>query len=492
MVDHVEIRPSGPVSGSIRPPGSKSITNRALVCAALAEGESVLCGALDCDDTQVMIEALRRLGIGIEHDTAAAIVRVAGRGGELAAGEVELFAADSGTTARFLAAVCALGRGTYRIDGSPQLRRRPMADLLDALRQLGTEAASASGNGGLPVEIRGRGLPGGRATMAGDVSSQFLSGLLLAAPYAATDVELTVVGKLVSRPYVDMTLAVMGSFGVGVNSSEGCNVTDAAKVGTVPSGRPRITMVFSEAIRPHPRPLSQRERGGIIGTVPSFTVPAPQRYRAGPYEIEPDATAAGYFLAAAAITGGTATVEGLSRGSLQGDLAFCDCLERMGCAVHYDAGGVTVSGRPLQGIEIDMGAISDTVPTLAAAALFAAGETTIRGVAHIRRKESDRIGALAAELRKFGAAVEERGDGLTISPRPLHGAEVDPHDDHRLAMSLALVGLAVPGVVVLNPGCVSKTYPGFFRDLERFYWGNGGFDQLASMEYRRRNDLNRR
>ncbi|MBU4272530.1 MAG: 3-phosphoshikimate 1-carboxyvinyltransferase [Planctomycetes bacterium] len=420
MVDYVEIRPSGPLKASIRPPGSKSITNRALVCAALAEGESVLTGALDCDDTRAMIEALLRLGIAVEHDRAAAAVRVTGRGGELPSGDVKLYAADSGTTARFLTAVAALGHGTYRIDGSPRLRRRPIGDLLDALGQLGAEAVSESGNGCPPVVVRGRGLRGGRATLAGDVSSQFLSGLLMAAPYAETDVELAVVGNLVSRPFVDMTLAVMASFGVVTNE-----------------------------------PDARR-----------FIVSAHQRYRAGRYEIEPDATAAGYFLAAAAITQGEVTVEGLSRGSQQGDLAFCECLRRMGCEVRYDSDRVTVAGRPLHGIEIDMGAISDVVPTLAAAALFAAGPTTIRGVAHIRRKESDRIGDLAAELRKFGAEVEEHRDGLTITPRPLRGAEVDPHDDHRLAMSLALVGLVVPGVIVRNPGCVAKTYPSFFRNLK--------------------------
>lgn len=420
MVDRVEIRPNGPLRASIRPPGSKSITNRALLCAALAEGESVLTGALDCDDTRAMIDGLRRLGIAVEHDRAAATVRVTGRSGDLPSGEVELYAADSGTTARFLTAIAALGHGTYRIDGSPRMRGRPIGDLLEALGQLGAEVVSQSGNGCLPVLVHGRGLRGGRATLAGDVSSQFLSGLLMSAPYADADVELAVVGTLVSRPFVDMTLAVMASFGV---------VADEPEPG-------------------------------------HFTVSAGQRYRARRYEIEPDATAAGYFLAAAAITQGEVTVEGLSRDSLQGDMAFCECLRRMGCEVRYDLDRVTVSGRQLQGIEIDMGAISDAVPTLAVAALLATGETTIRGVAHIRRKESDRIGDLAAELRKFGAKVAEHDDGLTITPGPLHGAEVDPHDDHRLAMSLALVGLSVPGVVVRNPGCVAKTYPRFFCDLK--------------------------
>ncbi|MBN1395771.1 MAG: 3-phosphoshikimate 1-carboxyvinyltransferase [Pirellulales bacterium] len=420
MIDSVEILPKGPIAASIRPPGSKSITNRALVCAALAEGKSVLVGASDCDDARAMCEALGRLDAVVEHDANTATVRVTGNGGELPAGDVELYAAGSGATARFLAAVAALGRGTYRIDGSSRMRRRPMKDLLNALDQFGVDVAAETGNECLPVTVHGRGLRGGRATIAGDVSSQFLSGLLMAAPYAARDVELEVVGPLVSRPFVDMTKGVMGSFGVVAEEPE--------------PGR--------------------------------FAVAAGQRYRPQRYEIEPDATAAGYFLAAAAVTRGTATVKGLTHDSIQGDMEFCECLRRMGCDVRYGPDGVTVVGRQLRGIEIDMGRFSDAVPTLAAAALFASGQTTIRGVAHVRRKESDRIGDLAAELRKFGADVVEREDGLTIAPGPLRGAQIDPHDDHRLAMALSLVGLAVPGVIVRNPGCVRKTYPDFFRDLE--------------------------
>ena len=198
-----------------------------------------------------------------------------------------------------------------------------------------------------------------------------------------------------------------------------------------------------------------------------FFAAAPRRYRARRYAIEPDATAASYFFAAAAITGGEVTVEGLSRSSLQGDVAFCDCLQRMGCRVRYGENEITVVGRPLGGLDVDMNAISDTAQTLAAVALVADGPTTIRGVAHIRHKETDRIHALAIEMGKLGAEVQERSDGLTITPRPLRAAEIDPHDDHRMAMSLALVGLASPGVVIRNPDCTAKTYPGFFRDLER-------------------------
>ncbi len=368
-----------------------------------------------------MIEALNRLEIEVAHDAAASEILVRGGGGRLPAGEHELFAANSGTTMRFLVAMLALGRGTYRIDGTARMRERPIEDLLQALRQLGAEARSERANGCPPVVVRGRGLRGGRAVVAGDISSQFLSGLLLAAPYAAGHVELAVEGPLVSRPYIDMTLAVMEAFGVPVESPE-----------------------------------PQR-----------FLVRAPRRYGGRDFAIEPDASAASYFFAAAAITQGEITVEGLSRDSLQGDAAFCDCLARMGCEVRAAANRITVAGRPMRGIDVDMNAISDTVQTLAAAALFAAGPTVIRGVAHIRHKETDRLRALAVELRKLGGAVEERPDGLTITPGKLRPAEIETYDDHRMAMSLALVGLALPGVRIINPGCTAKTYPGFFRDLER-------------------------
>ncbi len=414
------MRPGGPVYGVVRPPGSKSITNRALVCAALADGESLLTGALDSDDTRVMIEALGRLGLDVTHDPAASTLRVAGCGGRLPASSADLAVENSGTTMRFLTALVTLGHGTYRIDGSPRMRERPIEDLLAALRQLGADAQSEQGNGCPPVLIRAAGLPGGQAQIAGAISSQFLSGLLMAAPYAQNPVELRVIGHLVSQPYVRMTLAVMRAFGVAVDEH-------------------------------------RHER---------FAVPR-GAYLARRYAIEPDASAASYFFAAAAITQGEVTVEGLARDSLQGDVAFCECLARMGCEVRYGRDSITVTGRPLRGIEVDMDPISDTVQTLGAVALFASGPTTVVGVAHIRHKETDRIAALATELRKLGAEVEERPDGLRIAPKPLCGATIDTYGDHRMAMSLALVGLKVPGVMIRDPGCTAKTYPGFFEDLDK-------------------------
>lgn len=405
----------------IRPPGSKSITNRALACAALAEGESALTGALDSEDTQVMADCLRRLGIRVVHDPAAATFRVQGCGGKIPATDAELFVGNSGTTVRFLAAIVCLGQGRFRLDGTPRMRERPIADLLASLTALGADVKSESGTGCPPVIVEARGLPGGAAAVRGDVSSQFLSGLLIAAPYAQRPVELVVEGELVSKPYIRMTLAVMRSFGARVEADE-----------------------------------SRLDR---------FRVTAPQRFAARAYAIEPDASAASYFLAAAAIAGGRVTVQGLSRSSLQGDVAFVDLLERMGCRVTYGEDSVTVEGGRLRGVSVDMNAISDTVQTLAAVALFADGPTEVHGVAHIRHKETDRIGDLARELRKLGAQVDERSDGLRIHPQPLHGAEIETYNDHRMAMSLALVGLKIPGVVIRDPGCTAKTYPRYFDDL---------------------------
>ena len=300
------------------------------------------------------------------------------------------------------------------------MRQRPIQDLLDALNSLGVDVHSESNNGCPPVIVRAAGLPGGPATIRGDVSSQFLSGLLMAAPYAARPMSLHIAGGLVSQPYVRMTLEVMAAFGVHVATVD----------------------------------LRQ------------FEIPT-ARYHERTYAIEPDASAASYFFAAAAIAGGEVTVAGLSRGSLQGDVNFCDCLAQMGCTVEYGPDQITVQGGRLSGIDVDMSDISDTVQTLAAVALFAEGPTTIRGVAHIRHKETDRIGDLATELRKLGAIVDELSDGLRITPAPLNGARIATYQDHRMAMSLALVGLKVPGVVIEDPRCTEKTYPNFFRDLAK-------------------------
>ncbi|MEQ8846856.1 3-phosphoshikimate 1-carboxyvinyltransferase [Botrimarina sp.] len=425
--DAIEIQPaSGPVRATVRPPGSKSLTNRALVCAALAQGESVLTGALVSDDTRVMIDSLQRLGIAVEVADLGTTLRVAGAAGQVPATEAELFIGNSGTTVRFLTALATLGHGAFRLTGVPRMHERPIGDLAEALNALGASVLCESPGGCPPVQVHANGLPGGEARVGGSISSQFLSALLMACPCADTPTRLTVDGELVSRPYVTMTLRTMRDFGVEVAA---------------------------------PEDLSR------------FDVPAAGAYRGRGYEIEPDASAASYFWAIPAILGGAVTVEGLSRSALQGDVAFVDCLEQMGCRVEAGADAITVHGppdsQPLRGARLDMNAISDTVQTLAAVALFAEGPTEVRGVAHNRHKETDRIADLATELRRLGAEVDELSDGLKITPRPLRPALVQTYDDHRMAMSLALVGLRQPGVRIANPGCTAKTYPGYFADLAR-------------------------
>jgi 3-phosphoshikimate 1-carboxyvinyltransferase len=423
----IEIQPvAAPLDARVRPPGSKSLTNRALVVAALARGTSTLDGVLESEDTQVMIEGLRALGIAIRVDPTSRVANVDGCGGRVRARAAELYVANSGTTVRFLTALVALGHGVFRLYGTPRMHERPIQDLLDALSQLGVRAESESASGCPPVVVHANGLKAAKVSMRGDASSQFLSGLLMAAPCAEGDscaaaMRIDIAGPLVSKPYVEMTLAVMRAFGAKVEAD----------------------------------PVRGRFQIARTG------------YDARSYTIEPDASAASYFWAAAAIAGGRVTVEGLGKKSVQGDVAFLDCLRLMGCKVREDADGATLEGGRLSGVEVDMNAISDTVPTLAAVALFASSPTEIHNVAHIRRKETDRIAAVAAELRKLGATVEQRPDGLRIIPGPLHGAEIETYHDHRMAMSMALVGLKTPGVVIRDPGCTAKTYPGFWADFER-------------------------
>ena len=414
------------VLACVHVPGSKSMTNRALVLASMYGSEhGSLLGALQSEDTEVMIDCLRRLGFQVETDwdDVQPGIRVSrpADAGLIPADRADLFVGNSGTSIRFLTAMVSLGRGRYRLDGVPRMRERPMEDLLVALRQLGVHAYSERDNGCPPIIVEANGLEGGQVRIKGNVSSQFLSGLLMVAPLARKSVTIEVEGPLVSEPYVTMTIEMMRRVGLTMETSPG----------------PRMVTV---PVRPW-RPVS--------------------------IAIEPDASAASYFFAAAAITGGAIAVGGMETTSLQGDVRFVDVLQKMGCRVERRDGSTLVRGGPLHGIDVDMNDISDTVMTLAAVACFAEGPTTIRNVAHIRHKETDRLTALATELRRIGAGVEEFADGLTITPAPLHGAEIETYNDHRMAMSLALVGLRVPGIVIKNPGCVAKTYPNFFRDLER-------------------------
>jgi 3-phosphoshikimate 1-carboxyvinyltransferase len=421
----------GPLDGSIRPPGSKSITNRALVCAALARGRSELTGVLESEDTRVMATALSALGFSLEPDWAAGTVGVEGSAGRLPAAQATVDCRASGTTMRFLSAVVSLGHGSYRLDGTPRMRQRPIGDLLEALRSLGIECRAESPGGCPPVVIEAQGLAGGEASIDSSLSSQFASGLALAAVCSRQGLALRFTGGLVSTPYLTMTRRIIEAFGAV------CEVLD--------------------------------ER--------HWRLPA-TGYQGRRFAVEPDASAASYFAAAAAIVGGRVRIEGLTRESLQGDVGFAEVLDRMGCTVRWEAadaarateGAMIISravDQPLRGVDIDMNGISDTVPTLAAVALFAAGATRIRNVAHIRDKETDRIGDLVRELKRLGADVDEHADGLEIRPRALRGTAVKTYDDHRMAMSLALVGLRVPGVQIEDPGCVRKTFPDYWERLGR-------------------------
>ena len=402
---------AAPPDAVVRPPGSKSITNRALLCAALAEGESVLRGALFADDTLAMIGAVAALGAGVEAREDQALVRVSGA--RLGLTPVRIDAGRSGTTSRFVLAAAALGNAECVVDGDPQLRARPMGPLIDALEQLGVRVRTLGEPGCLPLALCGP-AHGGRVRIAGHVSSQFLSGLLMAAPLIDGGLEIELTSPLVSVPYVEMTRAVMAAFGV---SADGFRV-------------------------------------------------APAAYAPTDFAIEPDASAASYFFAAAAITGGRVTVEGLGADSIQGDVAFLGVLERMGARVDRGPASTTVSGTgTLRGIDVDMSDISDTAQTLAAVAVFADGPTRVRGIGFIRRKETDRIAAIVGELRRAGIEASEEDDGFVIVPGEVEPVRFETHDDHRMAMSLALLGLRVAGIELADPGCVAKTYPAFFEDL---------------------------
>lgn len=417
LVPHVE----GPLDAEVRLPGSKSITNRALACAALAEGTTVLEGALFADDTEAMLHCLHDLGVGLRPDRAGRRIEVTGLAGAPSIDGALLDARMSGTTSRFVMPIAALGDLTVVVDGHPSLRARPMRDLFDVLERMGKTIVPLGEAGHLPVQIEGAGLAGGSVQVRGDVSSQFLSGLLLAAPCMREGLEVEVATELVSEPYVAMTVAVMEEFGASV---------------TTGPGHRRIRV----------------EPTGYV---------APERYA-----VEPDASAAAYFFAAAALLGGRVRVEGLGTRSLQGDLRFVDVLERMGAEVvrGEHATEVRGSGR-LRGVEVDMADLSDTAQTLAAIAPFADSPTTVSGIGFIRGKETDRIGAVVRELQALGVDAEELPDGFVVRPGVPHGGRVRTYDDHRMAMSFAVLGLRAPGVVIEDPGCVAKTFPDFWDVL---------------------------
>ncbi|MBI2757193.1 MAG: 3-phosphoshikimate 1-carboxyvinyltransferase [Chloroflexi bacterium] len=418
-----------PLNASVRVPGSKSLTNRALLIASLANGTTRLTNALFSDDSRYFAKALQTLGFDIQLDETSREMTVTGLGGKIPANKAELFIGNAGTAARFISAFLTLGHGEYILDGEARMRERPIGDLIEALTQLGAiiHPLSQRERDGVrevcpPIKIIANGLRGGKTQITGDISSQFLSAILMVAPYAQQPIEITLSTELNSKPYVDMTLAIMKEFGVEIAQTE------------------------------HQ----------------SFRVPITNYCSPITYSIESDASAASYFFAAPAICGGTVRVENISRNSKQGDIAFLDALQQMGCSVSETDNCLLITGpAELRGIDIDMRDIPDTAQTLAAIAPFASSPTRIRGIASARVKETDRVHATCAELARLGVRVEEHEDGMTIHPvEKMRPAVIQTYNDHRMAMSFSLIGLRVEGVTIENPACVSKTFPGFFEVLE--------------------------
>lgn len=417
----IEIRPLAPCDATVNIPGSKSYTHRALVISALADGESVLINALRSEDTEYTAQALEKFGVLVFWKGDS--LYVLGKGGKLKATEERIFIGNSGTSMRFLTALAALKKGRTLLDGNERMRRRPIEDLLDGLRALGVRAYSKEGNGCPPVVVESKGLRGGMAKIRSEESSQYLSAILMVAPYAERDVCVELMGHLPSKPYVDITLHVMSAFGVEV------------------------------------------ERKGYR----SFFVHSGQRYLPQKYLIEGDASNASYFFSAAAVTGGKVRVENFNPASIQGDTAFLEILERMGCEIARGDGWAEIRGKALRGIEVDMNGMPDLVPTLAITSTFARGRTVIKNIRHLRFKESDRIRTLAGELAKMGIRVEEGEDYLKIEGGEPHGAEIETHHDHRIAMSFAIAGLNLSGVKIKEEGCVDKSFPDFWKTFRRLY-----------------------
>ncbi len=417
----IEIKPVSKVDATVTVPGSKSLTQRALIAAALGDGSSKLIGPLASEDTSYTSKALEQMGITMERGDDSWTVH--GSGGKLATPENEIFLGNNGTATRFLTSVVALGDGSFQIDGEERMRERPIDPLMEALQGWGVDIRSINNTGCPPLKIESKGLTGGATILPEGKSSQYLSSLLLVAPYAAKPATLSVKGEVFSKPYVAMTLSVMADFGIDVDCNE----------------------EFTEFIIPQ------------------------GRYRAMDYRIEGDASNASYFWAAAAVTNGRVTVANVPVPSLQGDSALVPLLARMGCNVTRDGGGITVEGcERLQGITVDMADMPDVVPTLAVVAAFAHGKTEIKNIEHLRIKECDRLTATLTELAKMGAKVEEGQDYMIIhgdGGECLHGTAIETYNDHRMAMSFAVAGLRVSGIQITGEGCVAKSFPDFW---ERF------------------------
>ena len=415
----IEIKPIEYIDATIRVPGSKSYTQRAMIIAALAEGESRLRDILLSEDTLLLAEALRGLGAKIRLEKEEMVVT--GTGGRIAAPPHKIRLGNNGTAMRLLAGVASLGRDPIVLTGDTRLCQRPMKPLLDALVSLGADVRTEDGRGYPPVTIRGGGLTGGRVVLRDIGSSQYVSSLLIAAPFAANKTVIELAGKIPSLPYITLTVETMGSFGVEVAAD---------------------------------------------GT--TYTVMNGQRYKGRDYRVEGDVSSASYFFLAAALLKGRVRVENIDPGTRQGDIGILAILERLGCTVRRGEHWAEVTGGEPPGGEMffDLGAMPDMVPTLAVLASVRPGKTLVRNVAHLRLKESDRLAALVAELKKTGIEAQETADGLAIDGGRPRGAEIETYNDHRIAMAFASLGLVVPGMTIKNKACVGKSFPGFWKILE--------------------------
>jgi 3-phosphoshikimate 1-carboxyvinyltransferase len=420
LPDKLTLSPIQKISGNLVLPGSKSLSNRILLLSMLAEGKTEIQNLLDSDDVRRMVEALETLGIQLEENRAENLITVSGTSGIIPVKEATLMLGNAGTAIRPLTAAMTLGHGRFVLDGVQRMRERPIIDLINGLSQLGANLRCINGTDCPPVEVIADGLPGGITRLSGAISSQYLTAILLAAPYADKEVQIEITDKLVSVPYVEMTLRLMQSFGVSVNH---------------------------ENFR-------------------LFHIPR-QTYRSpGNIFVEGDASSASYFLAGAAITKGTVTVKGCGTDSLQGDARFAEVLEKMGAKVEWEPQQVKLTGNSLNGIDVDMNKMPDAAMTLAVAALFASGPTAIRNIYNWRVKETERLQAVSTELRKLGAEVEEGYDYLVIQPpEQIRKAEIDTYDDHRMAMAFSLAACGESPMTINNPGCVSKTFPDYFEVL---------------------------
>jgi len=413
-----EITPTEKIIATVECPASKSYTNRALLIAALAKGVSTLSNPLFSDDTKYMRLALEQFGNSVKQEGCTFIV--SGTGGHIQCPRNEISIGLAGTTMRFLTTFAALSPGTTQLTGEKRMLERPISDLLKALNQIGVNARSLKNNGCPPLEISGGGIPGGEISLAGKNSSQYLTSILLSAPYFKNETTINIIGELTSKPYADITLDIMRTFGVTVECE---NHTQ-------------------------------------------FHISADQTYHPMDYTIEADWSSASYFLAAAAITQGEVTLIGLNPDSVQGDTGFLNVLEKMGCTTERSSEKIFIKGNPLRGIDINMNSMPDVVQTLAVTALFAEGETCVYGIGNLRIKETDRIDALEQELSRLGAHVESGEDFLKVRPGAYIPTDIETYDDHRMAMSFALAGLKVPGIRIKNPSCVEKSFPDFFKQLE--------------------------